>query len=365
MSILLFIVILSVLVLVHEAGHFFTARWIGAQVEEFGVGFPPRAWSFVRKGVRYSLNWIPLGGFVKIRGESGDGRNDPLSFSSKPAWKRLVVLSAGVIMNFVLAAFLLAIGFMVGVPQAIESNLSSSAIVRERAIAVVQVAEGSAAALAGVQFGDEVASIDGAMFESAEEARTYIQAHLESEMQVTVKRGEEYFTYPMTATELEAADNARVLGIGLATSGVVSYPWYLAPIEGVKSAAFLTKEVVLAFYGLLKNLVVHQEVAVDLSGPIGIAVMTGEVAKLGFVYLLYFAALLSINLAVINFIPFPALDGGRALFVIIEKIKGSPVHEKFEATAHTVGFALLMILVVLVTYRDLVRFGGDILSVFK
>lgn len=364
-SILLFLIVLSVLVLVHEAGHFFTARWIGAEVEEFGVGFPPRAWSRVKNGIRYSINWIPLGGFVKIRGESGEHRHDPRSFSSKPAWKRLIVLSAGVAMNFVLAAVLLSVGYGIGLPQVVDGQTSPAATVREEAISIVNVAEGSAAAAAGLQLGDELVSIDGVMFASAEDARAYIQAHVDGSMEVVVKRGDDYVAQTLTATELAAADGAKVLGIGLIKSGIVSYPWYLAPIEGVKATVWITKEIVIAFVDLLGNLIVRQEVAVDLAGPVGIAVMTGEVARLGIAHLIQFTALLSINLAVINFIPFPALDGGRALFVVIEKLIGRPVKASVEASIHNIGFALLMILVILVTYRDLVKFGGEILSIFK
>ncbi|MEK9131048.1 MAG: site-2 protease family protein, partial [Patescibacteria group bacterium] len=319
-TIILFLVVLSVLVLAHEAGHFFTALKLGAKVEEFGVGFPPRAWSTIRKGIRYSINWIPLGGFVKIKGESGGDRQDPDSFAGKPAWKRLIVLAAGVTMNLVLAAVLFSVGALVGMPQVIDGAVPPSAVVREQSISVTQVAEGSAADLVGIEIGDQITSIDALTFENAEAARSYIGSHADVSLTVVVKRGADYYTYLAQPAELAEADGKKVLGIGLVETGIVSYPWYLAPVQGVQTTVYLTKEIVVAFYDLIKNLIVHQNVSVELSGPIGIAVMTGEVARMGIAYLIQFAAILSINLAVINILPFPALDGGRILFLLIEKL---------------------------------------------
>jgi len=365
LTVISFILILGVLILVHELGHFITAIKLGVKVEEFGIGFPPRAWSKIKNGVRYSINWIPLGGFVKIRGESGEDRNDSLSFASKAAWKRLVVLSAGVFMNIVLAAFLFSVGFMIGIPQTIDETLPPTAIVHEEIISIVNVASESAASLAGIQPGDELVSLDSYIFSTEEEARAYIQAHSETEIQVTIKRADAFYSYSIIATPLAVAEGAKVLGIALMKTGVVSYPWYLAPVEGVKTALWMTKEIVIAFIDLIKNLVVKQQVDANVSGPIGIAVMTGQIAQMGFIYLLQFTAMLSLNLAVLNFIPFPALDGGRALFVIIEKMIGRPVKAHVEAIVHNAGFAILMILVVLVTYRDLIRFGSEIFSITR
>lgn len=355
-AIIIFLIVLSVLVLVHEAGHFFTAIWTGAKVEEFGVGFPPRAWSWVRKGIRYSINWIPLGGFVRIKGESGQDRQDPDSFANKPAWKRLIVLAAGVVMNIVLAAFLLSFGALIGTPQVIDPpELSAKAIVRDQAIRVIEVAPGSAAELSGVAAGDELVSIDGQVFASADLAREYIGTHLDQAMALEIVRGAETLAYTVTPTALPEADGQKMLGVGLVETGIVSYPWYLAPLQGIMSTMILTHDIALAFWDLLFGLVTRAEVAVELSGPVGIAVMTGEVAKMGLAYLIQFAAILSINLAIINILPFPALDGGRILFLLVEKLRGKPVSAQVEGWVHAAGFALLMVLVVLVTYQDVVR----------
>ena len=353
-SIILFLIVLSVLVLVHEAGHFFTALWMGMKVEEFGVGFPPRAWSKIKNGIRYSINWIPLGGFVKIKGESGEDRMDPDSFGSKPAWKRFIVLIAGVAMNMILAVVLFSIGYGIGLPQALD-DLPASAHVREQQIYVADVAPESPASEVGLQSGDVLTSIDDVAFVSAEEAQNYIQAHVDSEMTLRVKREQDFFVYSATPRELAIAGNNKVLGVSLVTTGIVSYPWYLAPVKGAETTFIYTREILRAFGGLFSNLIVHQQVSADLSGPVGIAAMTGQVAKMGFAYLLQFAALLSINLAVLNVLPLPALDGGRILFLAIEKIIRRPVPSRVEGTVHAAGFALLMILVVVITFKDITK----------
>ncbi|MBI4779205.1 site-2 protease family protein [Candidatus Falkowbacteria bacterium] len=311
LTIITFILVLSVLVFAHELGHFMMARKFGVRAEEFGFGFPPRIFGlqvwreqrlkknaeseniaigletrplpdgskiikeiiidekkeideafWIRKfrfikgsreitpdeekyGTVYSINWLPLGGFVKIKGENGEGETEPDSFASRPIWQRAFMLSAGVVMNIILAAVLIIAGFTIGLPQSLDGQLDARAHVSDK-----------------------------------------------------------------------------------------------------------------AFYDLLKGLILGQGVTADLPGPVGIATLTGQVARMGFVYLLQFTALLSINLAVINFFPFPALDGGRILFLIIEKIKRSPVKREVEGAIHNIGFALLMVLILVVTLRDVSRFGG-------
>lgn len=364
-TILLFIVVLSLLVFVHELGHFLMAKQMGMKVEEFGFGFPPRIFGVRRGGTDYTINWIPLGGFVRIKGESGDRKYDSDSFSSKPAWKRFIVLVAGVTMNVVLAAVLFSVGFMMGMPASIDENLPQSANVTDKAIVITEVLEGSPAAEAGFVAGEEIISIDGQVFEFDSQLRDYIQSIGSAEISVIVKALDgTYLTHNVSTSYLEEIDREG-LGIGFVSTGIVAYPFFSAIGHGVTSTGVITYEVAKAFYGLIRNLIVTQEVGVELSGPVGIAVMTGEVAALGFVYLLQFAAILSINLAILNIFPFPALDGGRVLFLVIEKLRGQAVNEKVEAIVHNTGFLLLMALVVLVTFKDFVTFGDQILGALK
>ncbi len=363
LTILIFIAVLSLLVFVHEFGHFITAKRAGIRVEEFGFGFPPRAIGIKRGETIYSINWIPLGGFVKIKGETGEHRNDTDSFAHKRAPVRALVLLAGVIMNVALAWFLLTIGYVIGMPEVIE-NLSSRARVTDAKIQVVQVLAGSPADSAGVESGDEIVRLDGQPPTDAEHVRAVAQARLGTPVAFTLRRSG--VTLEKQATPAVLPETGKPgLGIALVTTGLVSYPIHIAPIEAAQTTWMLAREIVLSFWGLLRELFVQHKVTVEFSGPVGIAVLTGEVARLGFRHLLQFTAMLSVNLAIINVLPFPALDGGRMLFLILESIRGRAVSRRFEIATHNIGFALLMMLVVVVTYRDVVRFGGRIVHAFS
>lgn len=364
-TIILFILVLSVLVFVHELGHFVMARKMGMKVEEFGFGFPPRMFGIVRKGTLYSVNWIPLGGFVKIKGESGEHASDGDSFASKKAWQRFVVLIAGVVMNLVLAGVLFSVGYMIGLPSVIDEAIPASATIADQELTIMQVIEGSPAETQGVVAGDALLAIDGTTFGTDVEARDYLAEHGDDgvELLLVSETGEER-TVSVTAEYLEAAESSA-LGIGFVSTGLVSYPFFQAIGQGIYTTYQYTIQIFLAFVGIIRDLVVTQEVGVDLSGPVGIAVMTGQVAAMGLVYLLQFTAVLSINLAIINALPFPALDGGRIFFLAIEKLRGKPVSEKIEVAAHNLGFLLLMLLVVLVTYKDFVTFGDSIFGAIR
>jgi regulator of sigma E protease len=364
-TLLLFILVLSLLVFVHEFGHFVMAKRMGMKVEEFGFGFPPRLWGVKRGQTTYSINWIPLGGFVKIKGESGEHAQETDSFASKKAWQRFLVLVAGVAMNLVLAAVLFTIGYMSGLPSIIDETLPESARVRDQAITVMQVVEHSPAALSGIVAGDEILSVDGEVFLSDSAAREYMTAHASEGVEVVVQGTDEtQRTYALKSEYLESVD-ATGVGLAFISTGLVSYPFFQAVGQGVWTTIQLTGAVAYAFYDLIRDLIITQQVGVDLSGPVGIAVMTGQVAAMGFVYLLQFTAILSINLAIINIFPFPALDGGRIFFLLIEKLRGRPVNQRVEIAAHNLGFMLLMVLVVLVTYKDLVTFSDEIVGAIK
>jgi len=371
-TIVIFIAILSILVFAHELGHFWTARRFGVKAEEFGFGFPPRIggiyknkdgrWKFVwwTKDVEdagstiYSLNWLPLGGFVKIKGEQGDRKEEKDSFAYQKIWRRCVILTAGVVMNFAIAAVFLSIGFWIGLPQSLD-GINSNARISEQRIQVMQVMADSPAEAFGLQLGDIITSINGQDFTSIEPMQNFIADKEGKELQYQILRGEENLTLNIIPEYREDAGQAGV-GIAVAETGLVSYPWYRAIWEGTKATIFMTWFILVAFFNLFKDLILGQGAAIEISGPVGIAVITGQFARLGFVYLLQFTALLSINLAILNYLPFPALDGGRVLFLLIEKIRGKAVPEKVEAIAHNTGFILLMILVLIVTFRDVVKF---------
>jgi len=352
LTFIIFIVVLSLLVLVHEFGHFWTAKKMGMSVGEFGFGFPPRAWSITYKGTVYSINWLPLGGFVKIKGENGEFRNDPDSFVSKKPWQRFIVLAAGVIMNFLLAVVLLSFGFMVGLPQSVEGL--KGAQISDQKLQVIEVLKGSPAEAADLKIGDDLKTINGRQLSTAADLTEQAKTLLDQKASLVVLRDGQNLTKTVDVKVLTATGKPGI-GVGLMATGIVRYSPLRAIWEGFRSTINLTGQMISGFYQLIKGVILGKGPGMEVSGPIGIAVMTGEVARLGFAYLIQFTALLSINLAVINFLPFPALDGGRAIFVILEKIRRKPVSQKIEGIFHTVGFALLMLLVVIVTFKDIVR----------
>lgn len=386
-TVIIFILILSILVVAHEFGHFITARKAGMRVYEFGLGFPPRAfgiykdpktgkWMIVRgKGksslketvggdgteeefsnTLFSVNWLPLGGFVKIKGENGDAPNDADSFGSHKAWKRFVVIVAGVTMNVILAGVLLGIGYIIGIPTDISEGVSDNAIIRNEMVLVQQVSEGSPAKIAGVEFGDQVISVNDEAILSADQFLNYVRTNPELEMKLVIKRKKEIKEFIMTPALLDHQDDdiPRV-GLIMSDAAIVSFPWYIAIYKGFVSAGYGFVSVFAVFILVIKNLILGQGLAYEVSGPVGIASMVGASARMGINYLISTAAMLSITLAVINILPFPALDGGRALFIIIEKIIKRQVPIKYEQLAHTIGFVLLMILVVIVTAKDIFK----------
>lgn len=356
LTIFVFLLVLSVLVLVHEFGHYLAARHMGMSVEEFGFGFPPKLFGVKdRNGMLWSINLIPLGGFVRIKGENGEKRDEHDAFAQKSIFARLYVLFAGVLMNLLLAWVLFTAGFAFGLPAIIEGVDYGSAIISNRAINVVQVLPGTPAEKAGLKEGDQITLIDGKSYASGEEARSALAPH-EDASPVKIEFTQDGQTKQAEVVpEFNAEADRAIVGVAIVETGTVRYPFYIAPIKGFETMFGLTYDVIGAFLGLITGIFQHKNVAADLSGPIGIASLTGQVARLGFWHLVQFAALLSVNLAVLNAIPFPALDGGRALFVLIEAVRRKPNSLQFEQMAHTIGFGLLILLVLFVTYKDIVK----------
>lgn len=384
-TIILFIVILGIIVFVHELGHFYAARKMGMGVEEFGFGFPPRIigvqkkdsskkgisnWKIIKgsKGndgltksnTVYSLNWIPIGGFVKIKGEQGDKKGENDSFSNKKIWQRAIVLSAGVFMNFVLAVVIISIGFMLGLPSILDSELPANADIKDKKIQILEVKEGSPAENNNLKMGDFILSYDGETISSIDDFQRLTREKLNKEISLIVIRGNEEIEIKVVPEDLEG-EGEGAIGVWLVESGLVSYPWHFSIWMGAKTTVLVTWEIIKAIFDMLKGLITSQESRIgEVAGPVGIAALTGQVAQLGYIYVLQFIALLSINLGILNFIPFPALDGGRVLFLIIEKIKGSPINQKIENIIHTTGFFILISLVLVVTIKDISRFSESI-----
>lgn len=364
LTIIVFLLILGVLIFVHELGHFLTARRNGVKAEEFGFGFPPRIfgvwknektgkWEAVfgnrdieSKNTVYSLNIIPLGGFVKIKGEDRSNL-DQDSLTTKSAWIRVKVLGAGVVMNFLLAWIIFSTTFMIGAPTAVDAQKEG---IEDIKIQISQIAPESPAEKAEIKVGDEILG-----FSNIEKFQKFAQENKGKEIEVSIQRGKETKEIMITPREV-FPEKEGPLGVAVVETALISYPWYESIWKGLLAVFDMVVLIVVAFFTIIKNLLFGQPVGVDVSGPVGIAVLTRQVTELGLIYVLQFTALLSINLGIINAIPFPALDGGRILFILIEKIKGSPVTQKTEQLFHTVGFFLLIALMVAVTLRDVLKF---------
>lgn len=364
-TVIIFLAVFSALVLVHELGHFWTARLFKVQADEFGLGMPPRLFGFYRTpekrwrffwgnrdsqtlpilpaGTVYSLNWLPLGGFVKIKGQDGESQ-DQDSFASKKIWQRFIILAAGVLMNVFFAACLFTAGFMIGAPQSVTEGGE---------VKITEVLQESPAATAGMKIGDTLLGADGQLLQDVNSFQSYIGQAAGQEIELQVKRQDKEIFIKVTPQEKEGRG---LIGVGLDQVDTIRYPFFKALVEGIKHAGLMLWLIIVAFFQLIKSLFIGAPVADAVGGPIRIAQMTGEVARFGFANLINFTALLSLNLAVLNFLPFPALDGGRAVFLLVEKLRGKPAKKEVEAWINNAGFLLLMGLILLVTYQDIARF---------
>lgn len=366
-AVLVFIFLLGLLVFVHEFGHFVMAKRAGMKVEEFGFGFPPRLVGVRRGETIYSINLIPLGGFVKILGEDGgaEAADEPRAFGNKSFSSRAKVLLAGVVMNFILGWFLLFLGFsVIGTPTELAEGFDfSQARVSRAEIAVVAVEQGSPAEYAGFKPGDVILAVDGKTIQEPSELVDYGKTRIGQNVVFELRRGKEILVREVTP-RTPVREGGGLIGFAPAKIGIVSYP--LPEALKFSVYAFFSKAtlIVRAFGGLLANLFQTGELVEGIAGPVGIAVLVRDFTRLGAIYLVQFTAVLSINLGVINAFPFPALDGGRLLFLIIEKIRGAK-SLKWERIANVVGFVLLILLMVAVTNRDIVRLSEQFKRLFE
>jgi len=346
MGIIIFIVSLAILVLVHEFGHFIVAKKAAIRVDEFGIGFPPRVWGKKMGETVYSVNWIPFGGFVKIFGEDPileiSEEHKPKSFYHKPRWIQALVLVAGVAMNIIFAWLLISLGYMIGLPAPAGPGVSGPHLV------ITEILPNSPAEKAGLQVGD---TIDGNVTPESfrnlvsQSQHVVISYHYGNSGEKTVTVTPDTTTVP----------GQRAIGIAMDEIGTLKLSIPTALIEGVKTTWFLTENTAIGLGQFLWGIVTFHSDFSQVAGPVGIAGTVSSAASLGFVYVLSLVALISINLAIINLVPFPALDGGRLLFVVIEAVIRRPISPKVVQWANSVGFALLIILMVIVTTHDILK----------
>ena len=342
MIIVLVIIAISILILVHELGHFLVAKKFGLLVEEFGIGFPPRLFSKKIGETLYSVNLLPFGGFVKIYGEDpapkqsvGTGQvSSARAFYAQTAWKRALVISAGILMNFILGWLIMSAIFMIGVPQS---------------LIVTGIALNSPAAIAGFQEGDQLTD-----FKKSDDFINFIDQNKGKEVSLNVVRSNEPLSVKVIPRIAPPAGEGA-LGVALAEAGLEKQSFFLSFWEGLKASVGIVFMIVISLGQLLFSFFTEGRVLEGFVGPIGIFGVASQAAGLGAVYFLQLIGLISLNLFILNILPFPALDGGRMFFILLEKIKGKPLSPNFERSANAIGFLVLLFLMIAVTVRDLIK----------
>ncbi len=347
--------VLGFLIFVHELGHFLAARWMGVRVLEFGFGYPPRMLKlFERDGVEYTLNWLPFGGFVRMAGEDGDFEAEG-SLAAVSPWRRIVVLAAGPVMNILTAVFLFALLLMVGTPQYTGDYSQLPAF-------IAVVAPDSPAQQAGLQPGDIIESVNGEKVRGLDNVREVIHMHAGKEIEITVRRDDELITVrlrPRLPEETPPGQGA--MGVQIQPSippedlEIVRANPIEAIVGGMQETVRAVFLMVEALTSLLRALILPEVSAPEggVGGLVAIGRVTAEVAQQGWRQLVNLTAFLSINLAIINLLPIPALDGGRILFALVEIARRKRIPPEKEALIHFAGYALLLALMLAITFVDI------------
>ncbi len=357
MYILIFLIILSVLVFIHELGHFLFAKFAGVKVQEFGFGYPPRALKMGQfRDTEITLNWIPFGGFVKILGENYDTspptpllvkeRGEKHFADVNKVWQ-VVILAAGVTFNILLAVLLFSSTFLIGTAYPADGEFGSQ--IENSQIMITSVLHGYPAEASGLKAGD--------IIENRENDTALISesiANSSGPISLQIKRDNATLTKELTPVQ-NPATGKFMIGIGMNKVGTLKLPFWQSLKQGVIMTYEILIGTIVGMWGLLTGAFRGTANLSQVAGPVGIVTLVGDAYKLGLVYLLSFTAFISINLAVVNLLPFPALDGGRILVVLIESLKGSPVNPRVFNTINSVGFVLLTLLMAVVTFHDIVK----------
>ena len=363
MTLVLFLIILGALVFVHELGHFISAKKAGIRVDEFALGFPPKIFGKKVGETLYSLNLVPFGGYVRIFGEDGEAVADPSvseedkarSFVRRPRVVQAVVLASGVLGNIIFAWLLISVSFLSGIPSSLDGRYAND--VEDSGLVVTSVLPNSPAAQVGLKTADKIVSLSSGEVRfagtDAEAAREFIGT-AQGNLSVLISRaGIE------ASAEIVPADGIifgkKAIGVTLDTIGTVQFGFFRSFYEGFLMTLDLLREVAVGLFIFAGDVVRGDADFSAITGPVGIAGLIGEARVLGFVYLLSFTAFISINLAVINLLPLPALDGGRLLFLAIEAVIRRPIPVRIARFLNTLGFVLLIALMLIITYRDVVK----------
>lgn len=359
MSVIIFLAVLFVLVLVHEWGHYITAKLTGMRVDEFGIGFPPKLFGIKKGETEYTFNALPIGGFVKIYGEdkeaAQDGGDYARSFSGKSKWAQALVLIAGVSMNILFAWFLFTGAYIWGIERAVDESEASP----EARLMITDVLVGGPAGEAKLPRGIVLTAVtrEGETLTSLTPSAfsEFVARKDGTPLQIAYTQSGELFmtTIAPKAGTIESDPTRPAIGVALSLVDRVQYSFFAAVKEGFFQTIEGTIAITVGIFSLIKDAVLGQADFTQVAGPVGIVGLVGEASAFGFSALLMFTAFISLNLAVINLLPFPALDGGRLLFVGIEAVTRRPMPVRATQIMNTVGFFILIALMVVVTWNDI------------
>lgn len=371
-TLLAFLLVLGVLVMVHELGHFLAARFFGVRVNTFAFGFPPRLWSKKVGDTEYALNLIPFGGYVSMHGEEGGHNKDADSFTHKKPWQKAIILAAGVTMNLLLAWVILTCFYLFGGKAIISGMDTYPGVTNNQHVYVTEVVKGSPADKNDIKSGDVILSVNGvvvrgnnALFNEVQVAKS---DHPNDPVKVTVERGGVTYEKQIdTYKETISGEKVDRVGITMAEKGTTKAKWYLAPWVALQETGKLIWLTLVGIWGLFVNIFTKLRVGNEVGGPVAIYSLSGTFARLGFWALAQFIAILSISLALINILPFPALDGGHIAILGFEAIKGKKVKDSTKQAINNVGLALLLLLMVSLVFKDLARLEivSKIKGIFK
>ncbi|KKQ95259.1 MAG: Membrane-associated zinc metalloprotease [candidate division CPR2 bacterium GW2011_GWC1_39_9] len=353
-NILSFIFVFGLIVFVHEFGHFFMARRAGCRIDEFGFGFGPKLFGWKKGETKYAIKLFPIGGYVKIYGEEGgEDTNNPKSFASKTPLQKFSILIAGVTMNFILAIVILTGIFIVGFKPLIPQNYNLPGIIDNQKVLIQGVAESSPAQKAGIEGGWEVKSVNGKKAGNSLVFAGMVNEKVGQPIDIVLQKDGQTKEFRIIP---ERDDKIYKIGVYLEDSGTIRAPFYLAPVDAIIWSWDLGKLTIVGFYQFFEQLFTSFSVAENVTGPVGIYKATGAIAYMGFDYLMQFTAIISLTLAIMNLLPIPALDGGHIFILGLEKITKRKLDEKAKNTAALVGFSLLILLMIIITWKDLIRF---------
>lgn len=346
---------------IHEFGHFIIAKKFGVRVEEFGIGYPPRLFGKKFGETLYSVNLLPLGAFVRIFGEEG-GVDDYRSFANLKIWQRVLIVIGGVAAFWLAAIIIFSVVFTIGTDLPV-GDQDVSGLTNPRVV-VVSFSSDSPAELAGIQKKDVLleakTDVELVTINKISDFQSFSKEYAGKEITVTVQRNGETLELSLLP-RISPPDGQGPVGIGLERMATLieKTPWYLAPIQGIKYTWITTVDALKGFYTIFANLLSGKGApeGASFAGPLGITVFLANAASYGPGFFLYFVGLISVFIAIFNLFPIPALDGGKLIFLIIEKIKGKPVSVKVEQSITVTFFFLLIALSIFVTIKfDIPRF---------